>query len=59
MSRREGSGEGHSGRRFQEPGAFSQGGGAGPWATNGLTIAAHQAKAVGKEGTQSTSSGLY
>ena len=58
-SRRVGAGEGRPGRRPQESRDFLKDGGAGPWAADGLTVAAHQAKAVEEEGTQITLSSLY
>ena len=58
-SRRTGTGEGRPRRRPQESRDFLKDGGAGPWAADGLTVAAHQAKAVEEEGTQITLSSLY
>ena len=50
-SQRVGTGEGHPERRPQESRDFLKDGGVGPWATDGLMVAAHQAKAVEEEGT--------
>ena len=58
-SRRASTGEGRPGRRPRESRDFLKDGGAGPWAADGLTVAAHQAKAVEEEGTQITLSSLY
>ena len=57
-SQRVGTGEGRLGQRPQESRDFLKDGGAGPWAADGLTVAAHQEKAVEEEGTQITLNGL-
>ena len=51
--------EGRPRRRLRGSRNFMKGGGAGPWAADGLTVVAHQAKAVKEEGTQITLSSLY
>ena len=58
-SRRAGTGEGRPRRRPHESRDFLKDGGAGQWATDGLTVAAHQAKVVEEKGTQNTLSSLY
>ena len=58
-SRRIGMGEGYLGRRPRESRDFLKDGNAGPWAIDGLSVVAHQAKAVEEEGTEITLSSLY
>ena len=57
-SRRASKPEDHPRRRLIGSRNFLKGGGAGPWAADGLTVAAHQEKAVEEEGTQITLNGL-
>ena len=57
-SRRANTGEGRPRRRLKGSRNFLKDGSAGPWTADGLTVAAHQEKAVGEEGTQIILSGL-
>ena len=58
-SRCVGTGEGCPGRWPRESRDFLKDDSVMPWAADGLTVAAHEAKAVEEEGTQITLSSLY
>ena len=54
-----GTGECHPRQRSRESRDFLKDGGAGPWAADGLTVAAHQEKTIEEEeGTQITLNSL-
>ena len=58
-SQRPSMGEGLPRRRLRGSRNFLKGGDAGPWATDGLTVVAHQEKAVEEEGAQITLNSLW